>query len=66
VREIAPRYITIKEPAALDRDWGTDTLRAGLTNGMGADAIVAQWQSRLDAFMAVREKYLLYEDESIP
>ncbi|HUN28637.1 MAG TPA: DUF1343 domain-containing protein [Alphaproteobacteria bacterium] len=60
VRDIAPREIEIKEPAALDRDWGTTSLRLDLVNGNGADAIVDAWKTRLDAFRALRERYLLY------
>jgi len=60
VREIAPKYIEIKEAAALDRDWGTDTLRRKLIDGIGAQDILASWVPRLSAFERLRVKYLLY------
>jgi len=60
VRDIAPRQIQIKEPAALDRDWGTTSLRLGLANNLSADAIVAEWLPRLDEFRELRSRYLLY------
>jgi uncharacterized protein YbbC (DUF1343 family) len=60
VREISPRQIAIKEPAALDRDWGTSSLRLGLMGGKSADAIVSEWSSRLEAFRELRSTYLLY------
>lgn len=60
VRDIAPRVIQIKEPAALDRDWGTDTLRVGLTTGKSAAEIVDGWSEGVEAFRKLRTKYLLY------
>ena len=60
VREISPRQIVIKEPAALDHDWGTSSLRLALTGGKGADAIVSEWSSRVEAFRELRSRYLLY------
>ncbi|MBV8372768.1 MAG: DUF1343 domain-containing protein, partial [Candidatus Eremiobacteraeota bacterium] len=59
VRSIDPRAIAVKA-APLDRDWGTDSLRNGLLAGYSADAIVAQWNQRLDDFRALRARYLLY------
>lgn len=60
VRRIAPSAIVIKNPLGLDKDWGTDSLRLGLERGLDADAIVAEWDSRTQAFRALRERYLLY------
>jgi uncharacterized protein YbbC (DUF1343 family) len=60
VRDIAPRQIAIKEPAALDRDWGTTSLRLGLVNGKNADAIVSEWSPRVEEFRELRSRYLLY------
>ena len=60
VRDIAPHTIQIKEPAALDRDWGTDTLRNGLTSGKSAAEIVDRWSQSVEAFRNLRAKYLLY------
>jgi uncharacterized protein YbbC (DUF1343 family) len=60
IRQIAPNAIVMKDPAALDRDWGTDALRLGLRHGLSTDAILAQWNSRTSNFQALRSKYLLY------
>jgi uncharacterized protein YbbC (DUF1343 family) len=60
IRQIAPHAIVVKDPAALDRDWGTDALRLGLLHGLSTDAILAQWNSRTTNFQALRSKYLLY------
>jgi uncharacterized protein YbbC (DUF1343 family) len=60
IRQIAPHAIVVKDPAALDRDWGTDALRLGLLQGLSTDAILAQWSSRTSNFQALRTTYLLY------
>jgi uncharacterized protein YbbC (DUF1343 family) len=60
VRDIAPHQISIKEPASLDRDWGTASLRLGLTAGKSADAIMGEWRPRLEEFEDLRSRYLLY------
>ncbi|HTU71192.1 MAG TPA: DUF1343 domain-containing protein [Candidatus Baltobacteraceae bacterium] len=60
VRETAPHAIDIRQPAALDRDWGTSSLRTGLTSGKSAQDIIGEWIPRLDEFRTVRAKYLLY------
>ncbi len=60
VREIAPHVIRVKEPASLDRDWGTDKLRTGLLRGESADAILASLDASLPAFRTLRERFLLY------
>lgn len=59
VRALYPRVLDIKA-AALDRDWGTDSLRRGLLDGLSADTIVAGWNDRLAAFRELRSRYLLY------
>ncbi|MDQ2679402.1 MAG: DUF1343 domain-containing protein [Candidatus Eremiobacteraeota bacterium] len=60
VRAVDPRFIQIKNPKALDTDWGTDSLRLGLKSGLTPEQIEAQWQPRLNAFMKLRQRYLLY------
>ncbi|HUA08464.1 MAG TPA: DUF1343 domain-containing protein [Candidatus Acidoferrales bacterium] len=60
VREIAPRAIVIRKPASLDRDWGTPSLREGLTAGRSAEGILNGWVQRTEAFRALRAHYLLY------
>jgi uncharacterized protein YbbC (DUF1343 family) len=59
VRDIAPQLLKINA-SGLDRDWGTDTLRLGLTSGLSANAIVAKWNADTRRFLALRAKYLLY------
>lgn len=60
VRDVAPRFIDVKKPAALDRDWGTPELRDGLLAGDSPAAIRAHWEARTAAFRAMRAPYLLY------
>ena len=43
-----------------DRDWGTDTVRRALIDGVSSDAIVAAWQPGLRGFESLRATYLLY------
>lgn len=59
VRTLYPHVLDVKS-AALDRDWGTDSLRRGLLAGLSADAIVAQWNASTAAFRALRKTYLAY------
>ncbi len=59
VRTLDPRRIDVKA-AALDRDWGTDSLRRGLLDGSSAGAIVSGWSKGLADFRNLRAKYLLY------
>jgi uncharacterized protein YbbC (DUF1343 family) len=60
VRKIAPAVISITDPAALDKDWGTDTLRKGLEDGLDASTILASWLPGTRVFEALRERFLLY------
>lgn len=60
VRDIAPHAIHVADAAALDRDWGTSALRTGLLAGKSPPAIVSAWSDSVEAFRALREKYLLY------
>ncbi len=59
VRAIAPGSIVLHE-TSLDRDWGTDLLRRGLSEGLDADAVLSQWEPQTHAFEALRQRYLLY------
>lgn len=59
VRKTGRQYLSINA-AGLDKDWGTDTLRKGLEDGLDADAILAGWEAETRAFVAMRERYLLY------
>ncbi|HVN69772.1 MAG TPA: DUF1343 domain-containing protein, partial [Candidatus Binatia bacterium] len=60
VRDLFPHAIAIPDVAALDRDWGTDSLRRALLAGKSADAIVAQWAARVSDFESLRRPFLLY------
>ncbi|PZR58944.1 MAG: DUF1343 domain-containing protein [Candidatus Meridianibacter frigidus] len=59
VRDIAPRTLRLNDKA-LDNDWGTDSLRLGLQTGASASTIIARWNGNLQAFLALRQRYLLY------
>ena len=58
-RDLFPRALDVKA-AALDKDWGTASLRQGLLGGKAASDIVAGWSVNVEKFMIAREKYLLY------
>jgi uncharacterized protein YbbC (DUF1343 family) len=62
VRKLAPATLTLTGANAktIDRDWGTDTLRRGLEQGLSADEIVHRWEPGVREFLAERKKYLLY------
>ncbi|MGC1379516.1 MAG: DUF1343 domain-containing protein [Candidatus Baltobacteraceae bacterium] len=60
VRDTSPKAIQIPSIPALDRDWGTDSLRQALLAGKSADAILAGWAPGVAAFQSLRTKYLLY------
>ena len=59
VRDISPRIIAI-DKRALDIDWGTDSLGAGLASGKSTAQIERGWQARLEQFGRLRAKHLLY------
>ena len=61
-KRVMPSAISIRSTHAIDTDWGTDSLRAGLVAGESAEHIVRGWDAGLAAFKAVRAKYLLYPD----
>jgi uncharacterized protein YbbC (DUF1343 family) len=60
VRKISPGTISIPSAAGLDKDWGTDTLRKGLTDGLDASEILARWVPATKNFETLRERFLLY------
>jgi uncharacterized protein YbbC (DUF1343 family) len=59
MRRVAPGAMAVKADG-LDRDWGTDTLRRGLEDGLDAEAISARWEAGTGEFLASRARYLLY------
>jgi uncharacterized protein YbbC (DUF1343 family) len=60
VRKIDPSVIAIRSAAGLDKDWGTDTLRKGLEDGLDVEEILHAWEPATHAFERLRERYLLY------
>ena len=60
VKRIAPHMIVVKEPASLDRDWGTASLRQGLLAGASVSEMLSQWSSRTEAFKELRAQYSIY------
>jgi len=60
VRKIAPAAISVRSAAGLDKDWGTDTLRKGLEDGLDVEEILRAWEPATHAFERLRERYLLY------
>jgi len=62
VRKIAPATLSLGGANAktIDRDWGTDSLRRGLEEGLSADEIIRRWEPGVREFLAERKKYLLY------
>jgi uncharacterized protein YbbC (DUF1343 family) len=59
VRSLDPHALDVKA-SALDRDWGTASLRKGLADGLSAGEIVSGWSDGVAAFRTLRAKYLLY------
>lgn len=59
IRTLAPGQLAL-HPAALDRNWGTDTLRLGLTGGLAPEHIVRSWEPETQRFRAMRSPFLLY------
>jgi uncharacterized protein YbbC (DUF1343 family) len=59
-RKLEPAAISIPSATALDRDWGTDTLRKGLEDGLDVAEILAQWEPGTRAFAKLREPHLIY------
>jgi len=57
-------YVSTLNPhvraAALDKDWGSASLREGLLAGKKPGDIVAAWGANVERFMELRESYLLY------
>jgi len=58
-RDLFPHALDVKA-AALDKDWGTASLREGLLAGKKPGDIVSAWGPSVERFMDLRESYLLY------
>jgi uncharacterized protein YbbC (DUF1343 family) len=54
------RYVRVHNARSMDIDWGTDTVRKAVLAGETPDAIVDAWQADVPAFLALRDRYLLY------
>lgn len=54
------RYVRIHNARTMDIDWGTDTVRKAVLAGKRPETIVNTWQAEIPAFLALRDKYLLY------
>ena len=44
----------------VDLDWGTDSMRRGILNGLTVGEIEAGWSTRLGAFKEIRDRYLIH------
>jgi uncharacterized protein YbbC (DUF1343 family) len=60
VRTVAPGLLAV-HAEALDRDWGTDALRLGLTAGSTPEGILRSWEAQTQSFRALRARFLLYQ-----
>lgn len=60
IRDLRPDLLHLDDVREIDIDWGTDALRQGLLHGRTAREIVDGWQAGVDAFLPLRERFLLY------
>lgn len=58
-KEIGPSWITSKQ--FFDRLAGTDKLREQINSGVTEEKIRATWQTELQAYKTMRQKYVIYE-----
>lgn len=59
-RDMRPGTVVIDHARPVDIDWGNDSVRHQLLAGSSANDIIASWQPRLDEFLSLRERFLLY------
>jgi uncharacterized protein YbbC (DUF1343 family) len=59
-RKMAPSVFATENAKDVDRDWGTDTLRVGLHEGLSVEDILRQWDGATRNFTTARAPYLLY------
>ena len=55
-----PPYEYEHKKAPIDILYGSDRLRSAIDAGKRSDALVPEWRADTDAFLRLREKYLLY------
>lgn len=59
IQKMYPNDLEFRDDA-FDRLAGNSWIRESIRQGRSADSMESQWQSELEKFKAVREKYLLY------
>ena len=62
IRKLYPEQpiFETKRTGSFDKAMGTDKIRQEVWDGKSPVEIIAEWQDDLDAFMKIREKYLIY------
>lgn len=62
IRKLYPEQpiFETKRTSSFDKAMGTDKIRKEVWDGKSPVEIIAEWQDDLDAFMKIREKYLIY------
>jgi len=62
IRKLYPEQpiFKTKRTGAFDKAMGTDKIRQEVWDGKSAMEIIAEWQDDFDAFMKIRENYLIY------
>ncbi len=59
-RDLQSGVVRVRNERAVDIDWGTDAVRAQLFAGKTAVEITDSWRRSVDAFLPLRQKYVLY------
>lgn len=59
-RDLQAGVVAASNDRAVDIDWGTDTVRSQVLAGGSAGEITGSWTGGVDAFMPLRERFLLY------
>ncbi len=65
IRQLHPEALQFTPPRPsgrylFDLVWGTDSVRKALLQGESADRIVAEWSDKLQRFIEIRQRYLIY------
>lgn len=59
-RDMYPETVIVNHARPVDIDWGTDSVRRQLLAGASGSQIITSWQPRLNEFLPLRERFLLY------
>ena len=59
-RDVQPSIIAANNVHEIDIDWGTDAVRSQILAGKSASEIADAWRPGVDAFVTLRERFLLY------